>query len=79
MNYPDGQNVKIGDLVKLGDGSKGVVVCSIDNSEYSEDHSELQWGYLKKGVMIDFHTYGLIHFETADSDLELVARKSDSS
>jgi hypothetical protein len=54
MKYSDGREVRLGDKVKLGADAQGVVVCSIDNGEYSQEHPEAQWGYLKKGVMIEF-------------------------
>jgi hypothetical protein len=60
--------------VKLGADAEGVVVCSIDTGEYSMEHPEAQWGYLKNGVMIDFPKYGLIHYVDPDDDLVLVAR-----
>jgi len=74
MKYPDGQEVQLGDRVKLGNDSGGVVVCSIDTDEYTEKHSKVQWGYLKKGVMIEFPLWGLIHYEEPEEDLELIAR-----
>lgn len=74
MKYPDGQEVKLGDKVKLGQDEGGVVVCSIDDDEYSDDYPKEQWGYLKKGVMINFPSYGLIHYEEPESDLQLIAR-----
>jgi hypothetical protein len=63
MNYPDGQDVKLGDIVELGKGQKGVVVCSIDTEEYSDDCPQDQWRYLNKGVLIKFPDYGLIHYK----------------
>ena len=74
MKYTDGQEVKLGDKVKLGKDANGVVVCSIDTDEYSGEHSKAQWGYLKKGVMIEFDQYGLIHYEDPEPDLMLVGR-----
>ncbi|WP_066732786.1 hypothetical protein [Cupriavidus sp. D384] len=36
---------------------------------------EAQWGYLKKGVMIDFPLYGLIHYEDeVEEDVHLISR-----
>lgn len=75
MKYYDGQEVKLGDKVKLGQDDGGVVVCSIDTAEYSIDYPKEQWGYLKKGVMISFPTYGLIHYEEPEADLQLISRK----
>jgi hypothetical protein len=40
MKYPDGQEVRLGDKVKLGDDAEGVVVSSIDTGEYSEEYPE---------------------------------------
>jgi len=74
MKYPDGQEVRLGDRVKLGQDDGGVVVASIDTNEYSDEHSKAQWGYLKKGVMIEFPKHGLIHYEQPESDLRLIAR-----
>lgn len=74
MKYPDGQEVRLGDRVKLGQDDGGVVVASIDTNEYSDEHSKAQWGYLKKGVMIEFPKHGLIHYEQPEPDLRLIAR-----
>ncbi len=74
MKYADGQEVRLGDKVKLGADDGGVVVCSIDTGEYSDGYPEAQWGYLKKGVMITFPKYGLIHYEEAEPDLQLIER-----
>lgn len=74
MKYPDGQEVRLGDRIGLGDDREGVVVCSIDTDEYSDAHTREQWAYLKKGVVIEFTSFGLIHYETAEDDLELIRR-----
>jgi hypothetical protein len=74
LKYLDGQDVKIGDRVRLGDDSGGVVVASIDANEYSDKHPRAQWEYLKKGVMIEFPKHGLIHYEVAEPDLQLIER-----
>lgn len=75
MNYSDGQEVRLGDKVRLGEDSGGVVVCSIDRVEYDEGYPETAWSYLKKGVMIHFPKHGLIHYEKPEEDLELITRK----
>lgn len=74
MKYSSGQEVRLGDKVKLGDDSGGVVVCSIDTDEYTPEYPKTQWAYLKQGVMVNFPKYGLIHYEQAEADLELVER-----
>jgi len=74
MKYSDGQEVKLGDLVRLGSDDGGVVVALIDSGEYSDGHPAGEWEYLKKGVMINFPQFGLIHYEEAEDDLQLIAR-----
>lgn len=74
MKYPGGQEVRLGDRVKLGQDDGGIVVASIDTGEYSAEHPEAQWSYLKKGAMIKFPQYGLIHYEEPEPDLQLIGR-----
>ena len=76
MKYADGQEVRLRDRVKLGEDEGGIVVCSIDTAEYNDDYPEAQWSHLKKGVMISFPKYGLIHYEEPEEDLQLIARRS---
>ncbi len=74
MKYADGQDVRLGDRVKLGNDENGIVVCSIDTDEYAKTHPRNQWGHLKKGFMVEFPKFGLIHYEKAEPDLLLVRR-----
>ena len=75
MKYTDGLEIRIGDKVRLGQ-DEGTVVCSIDAKEFSIEHPEEQWGYLKKGIMVDFPKIGLVHFPEHDPNLELMYRSS---
>lgn len=75
MNYPDGQPVRLGDKVRLGVSNSGVVVCSIDTNDYSRRCPQDQWAYLMRGVVIEFPTLGLIHYEKPEPDLMLLARE----
>jgi hypothetical protein len=75
MKYPDGQDVRLGDTVALKK-QKGIVVCSIDTSEYNDAYPQSEWGYLERGVLIEFGDYGLIHYKQPDPDLRLLARAS---
>lgn len=74
MQYPDGQTVKVGDRVGLGDDDGGIVVCSIDDDEYSESYPKEAWEILEKGVLILFPLYGLIHYINPESGLRLISR-----
>lgn len=75
MNYVDGQRIRIGDKVILWQGCTGLVVCSIDDDEYSPEYPKGEWSYLKTGVLIDSDQAGLIHYPRLTDKLQLVARK----
>ena len=74
MKYFSGQEIILGDRVQLGDDDGGIVVCSIDRDEYSCNHPKEKWGYLGKGVVIEFPLFGLIHYEEPEEDLRLISR-----
>ena len=80
MNYASGEVVKLGDRVSLGQDSGGEVVFIIDTGEYSLEYPETRWGgHLKKGVMIHFPLYGLIHYEVeVEPDVALIERASST-
>jgi len=58
------KNIHIGDKVNI-DGIEGIVVCSIDNKEYTKKYSEDDWSYLRKGILVETKEMGLIHFENS--------------
>lgn len=69
MNYSTGLRVKVGDRV-TADGMTGVVVCDLDNREFSDGYEGwdmptvemLGGGTLSCGVMIETDEAGLIHY-----------------
>jgi hypothetical protein len=74
MLYRNGKRVKVGDRVRMV-GDVGTVVCSIDDAEYSEEYTRSDWGSLKKGVLINFPKFGLIHYEDElEEDIEPIDR-----
>jgi hypothetical protein len=75
MKYFDGQEVRLEDRVKLGEDHNGTVVCIIDTDEYTTEHPKSAWSYLKKGLMVEFPKYGLIHYDEPEEDLQLLGRK----
>jgi hypothetical protein len=77
VNYPDGKKVRIGDRLKLWDGCFGTVVCSIDDDEYTPEHSRDHWAYLKTGILIDSSQAGLIHYNAPEVSFELIERRRD--
>jgi hypothetical protein len=76
MKYRDGQEARLGDRIRVGGDSTGIVVCSIDTDDYTPEFPRDQWGYLGTGVMIQFTNYGLVHYTEPDEDLEFLGRAS---
>lgn len=74
LNYPDGQQIRLGDRVQLWPGAEGTVVCSLDTEEYSDRFPKREWDYLRSGVLISSPQVGLIHFLEAEASLRLVER-----
>jgi len=72
MLYPDGVCVKLGDKVKLLDGSHGTVVCSIDTNEYTPAYPKTEWGYLETGIIIKSDNGSLFHYAEVDEDFERI-------
>lgn len=79
MNYSDGQEVRLGDSVKLWEGCYGVIVCSLDTNEYTVDYPKEEWGYLKTGVLIESDKAGLIHYVKPEQNMRLIGRASVAS
>ena len=77
MKYCNGQESRLGDRIRVGGDSTGVVVCSIDSDEYTPEFSREQWSYLGVGVMIQFANYGLVHYTEPDKDFEFLGRRSE--
>ena len=77
MKYRDGQDVMIGDQVRLEDGRwNGVVVCLLDERKFTPDHPEREWGHLTTGVLVKFEEVGLVYYEDEiEPDIELAARE----
>ena len=78
MFYRNGELVQLNDKVKLWPGCIGLVVCSFDTNEYSEQYPKAEWQYLRKGVLIASDCAGLIHYLDSNEDLELIERVSSA-
>jgi hypothetical protein len=75
MNYDDGQQVRLGDKVALGQDEGGLVVCVLDIGAYSTACPESEWSYLRTGAVIEFPSFGKIHYkEVVERDVRLIAR-----
>lgn len=75
MNYPDGDVVRVGDLVELWPGCQGKVVASIDSGDYTPEFSERDWSYLKRGVLVRSDQAGLIHYIEPETTMRLLKRE----
>jgi len=56
------KNIHVGDKINM-DGIKGIVVCSLDNDEYSKKYSKADWDYLVTGILVETNDMGLVHLE----------------
>jgi len=72
MKYPNGQEVRVGDRVKLWDDQPGTVVCSIETGVFSKDYPKTEWGYLKSGILVKTDTGEVFHYTKLDEDFELI-------
>jgi hypothetical protein len=77
MKYPDGQDVRIGDIIDLGNDGEGLVVCDIENRIGTIDYPISDWDYLKIGVMIYTKEFGLFHCDKFGEFVSLIRRTSD--
>ena len=76
MKYPNGQEVRVGDRVKLWDNQRGTVVCSIETGEFSKDYPKTEWGHLKSGILVKTDTGEIFHYTEPDEDFELIQSSS---
>ena len=76
MNYADGNEAKVGDIVSIDDQYWGTVVACIDRGEYTDTYPEAQWSSLENGILVDTDFGGLVHYSDEDADrMILVKRK----
>jgi hypothetical protein len=76
MNYSDGQAIKPGDRIKIGDDLTGLVVACMETQQYSPEFPKSEWEYLKHGFLVESSKYGLVHYPAPDEDLKLIERKA---
>lgn len=75
MNYPNEDKVLVGDKLVLWGESIGIVVCSIDDANYSEKYTESDWSYLKKGIIVESDSDGVIHITESEPTFRLISRR----
>jgi hypothetical protein len=74
MLYPSGEIAHVGDQVRLGQSETGVVVCSVDTYEFSEEYPRDEWLGLRRGILVKFEKLGLVHYVDPEDSLKLVCR-----
>ncbi len=69
MHYPDGQEIRLGDLFLYERKDLGIVLCDLDGDEYSANHTKEEWGeVLGSGVFTFIASMGLVHFSNEEDD-----------
>lgn len=77
MNYSDGTEARVGDIVSIDDQYWGTVVACIDRGEYANEYPAAQWSSLGKGILVDTDFGGLVHYlDEHAGRMNLVKRKS---
>jgi hypothetical protein len=76
VNYADGNEARVGDILSIDDQYWGTVVACIDRGEYTDTYPAAQWSSLEKGILVDTDFGGLVHYSDEDADrMILVKRK----
>jgi hypothetical protein len=76
MKYPDGQDVRLGDLLELWPGCHGTVVACLDDQAFAPTHPAAEWSYLDGGVLIETSAVGLVHYHAPEESFRLLGRAS---
>ena len=75
MKYADGVEIRRGDRVRLYCMQDGVVVLSVDTSEYSDEFPKEVWkDELKKGVLVKCDNGAVVHLDGTDPDPSAITR-----
>ena len=77
MKFPDGSDVRLGDRVKITNGDTGVVVASMDTSEFSREYPAENYAHLKTGILILTDKGALVRLEEPDHS-RLLMRETSS-
>jgi hypothetical protein len=76
LKYTTGESILAGDFVTCApEGAwPGQVVVQIENHSAVVGYNFSDWAHLQTGFVINTSTAGLIQYQRADEDLELVRR-----
>lgn len=76
VNYADGNEARVGDIVSIDGQYWGTVVVCVDRGEYADAYPAAQWSSLGAGILVDTDFGGLVHYSGEDADrMTLVKRK----
>ena len=74
MLYPNGDEIRVGDILETESGDDGLVVCSLDAQEYSAEYRRSDWEYLRQGILVYSATSGLVHYIDPEPTFRLKRR-----
>jgi hypothetical protein len=63
VKYDDGTVARVGDRVRIRNGDTGVVIASMDTSEYSSDAPKSDWEHVGPGIIVRTDAGALVQFE----------------
>jgi hypothetical protein len=66
MKYSDGTEARLGDRVRITNGDSGVIVASMDTSEFSSEYPAENYADLKTGILILTDKGALVRLEEPD-------------
>jgi hypothetical protein len=72
----NGKPIRVGDDLRVGNWTVGLVVCSMDTGEFSPAYPKGVWEHLERGIMVETHHAGLIHYAENIDELEIIEPKS---
>jgi hypothetical protein len=75
MNYSSGDNVRLGDKVRIDGTMVGVVVANVEAGIFSNNFPAEEWSYLSEGILVETVEVGLIHFPYETNEIELLSRE----
>jgi len=63
MKYASGDQVKLGDRIRISNGEMAVVVISADSGEYDESFPKEEWKDIRDGILVKTDSGALVQFD----------------
>jgi len=77
MKYITGEKIKLGDIVGMGSGMRGVVVYDYGSNECYPGFNS--WDTLQYGILVKSKQMGMVHYPDPDMDLSLIKREKSNT